>query len=79
MTYVVQRMNALAAMFYLLACLLFLMAGRHRPAGIKPILYAGCAVSGVMALASKEMAATLPFFLLLLRWFFILEPFVAAD
>lgn len=72
-TYLVQRMNALAAMFYVLACLLFLMAARFRQADKKWLLYAGCALSGVMALASKEMAATLPFFLLLLRWYFILD------
>ena len=34
-------------------------------------LFAGCAISGILALGSKEIAATLPFFIFLYEWFFL--------
>jgi Flp pilus assembly protein TadD len=34
------------------------------------MLFAGCAVSGLLSLGSKEIAATLPFFILLYEWYF---------
>jgi tetratricopeptide (TPR) repeat protein len=33
-------------------------------------LFAGCIVSGILALGSKQIAATLPFFILLYEWYF---------
>ncbi len=72
-TYLVQRMNALAAMFFLLAFFLFITADTVRQTHKKVMLYALCGISGVAALASKEIAATLPFCLLLYRWFFVLD------
>jgi len=69
-TYVVQRMNSMAAMFYVLSFLLY-VRGRLVTENQKswPWL-AGCALAGMLALGSKEIAATLPFFILLYEWYF---------
>jgi len=69
-TYVVQRMNALAAMFYILCVLLYVRARLTQHPGKKWILYAGCFFGGTLALASKENAAMLPVFIFLYEWFF---------
>ncbi|ROR34199.1 tetratricopeptide repeat protein [Inmirania thermothiophila] len=63
-TYVVQRMAALAALFYLagLALLALHRAGRLRPGRF----WMGLIACWVLALASKENAATLPLAVLLL-------------
>ena len=69
-SYIVQRMNCMAAMFYVLSLLLYAKA---RLAGSKRkrwVLFAGCAFAGVLALGSKETAASLPFFLFLYEWYF---------
>ena len=53
-TYIVQRMNSLSAMFYILALLLYakarLMAGRRK----KWLLFGGCVLAGILAVGSKE-------------------------
>jgi hypothetical protein len=70
-TYIVQRMNSMAAMFYILAMLLY-VKGRLAPAVQKKIVFfTGCLVSWLLALGSKEIAATLPFFILLYEWYFL--------
>ena len=70
-TYIIQRMNSLAAMFYILAMLLYIR-GRIAPVLKKKVFYFfGCLLSGLLALGSKEIAATLPFFILLYEWFFL--------
>jgi len=71
-TYIVQRMNSMAAMFYVLSLLLYAKA-RLCPAGEnkkKWSLFAGCVLSGLLAIGSKEIAATLPFFIFLYEWYF---------
>jgi Flp pilus assembly protein TadD len=69
-SYIVQRMNSMAAMFYILSMLLYasgrLGEDRHK----RILLFSGAAVSGILALGSKEIAATLPFFIFLYEWFF---------
>jgi len=69
-TYIIQRMNSLAAMFYILSMLLYvrgrLTKGKERQA----FLFIGSICSGVLALGSKENTATLPLFILLYEWFF---------
>jgi tetratricopeptide (TPR) repeat protein len=67
-TYVVQRMNSMAAMFYVLSFLLY-VKGRLAECLRWP-WFAGCAVAGMMAVGSKEIAITLPFFILLYEWYF---------
>ena len=74
-TYIVQRMNALAVMFFLLSLYLYIRArnsGRINGCGRvgTVFLFAGCAGSGLLAVFSKEIAATLPIVLCLYEWYF---------
>ncbi|MCK4620801.1 MAG: tetratricopeptide repeat protein [Desulfuromonadales bacterium] len=68
--YVVQRMNSMAAMFYILSFLLYVKARLAEAKKVRWALFAGCALSGVLAVGSKEIAATLPFFFILFEWYF---------
>lgn len=80
-TYIVQRMNSMAAMFYMLSLLLYIK-GRmkqnsktdrrdHKGAtGNQRLYFAGCLLSGILAAGSKETVATLPFFIFLYEWYF---------
>jgi len=69
-TYIVQRMNSMAAMFYVLSILLYVKArnveGKHK----RWLLFSACILSGLFALGSKENAAMLPFFIVLYEWYF---------
>jgi len=71
-TYVVQRMNSMAAMFTLLALLLYLQ-GRTRIEDGLPgwPWFTGCAAAGLLGCATKEIAATLPLAILLYEYFFL--------
>ncbi len=74
-TYIVQRMNSLAAMLYLLALVCYIQARQIQSSqadGIrKPVLLLAAALlSAILALASKEIAATLPLMLFLYEWYF---------
>jgi len=69
-SYIVQRMNSLAAMFYVLSILLyarFRLSARQRH---KSWLLAGSILAGALALASKQIAALLPFFIIVYEWYF---------
>ena len=69
-SYIVQRMNSMAAMFYILSFLLYVRARLADEKRKKRVLLAGCILAGILALGSKEIAATLPFFILLYEWYF---------
>lgn len=69
-SYIIQRMNAMAAMFYILSLLLYTRARLAESSGKKWTLFLGSGVSGFLALGSKETAATLPFFIFLYEWYF---------
>lgn len=103
-TYIVQRQNSMAAMFYLLSFLLYLRGrlhgtrpskaahaehgakmqkggstskvGENSPATPQPsnpyhyIWYAGSVLAWIFALACKEIAVILPFFVFLYEWYF---------
>ncbi len=70
-TYIVQRMNSMAAMFYVLSLWLY-MRGRLTPsARAGRVWLAGAAGAGLCALGSKEIAATLPVMVFLCEWYFI--------
>lgn len=69
-SYIVQRMNCLAALFYLLAMLLYLLARRHPPGFGRLPLVAASLVAAALAFGSKETAVTLPFFILLYEFYF---------
>jgi len=69
-TYIVQRMNSMAAMFYILS-MLFYIKGRLASGKRNALLwFAGCLLAGLLAIGSKEIAATLPIFILIYEWFF---------
>lgn len=70
-TYIVQRMNAMATLFYLLSILLYIRGRLTTEKRKKLALFGGCIVAGILALGSKEIAATLPVFILLYEWFFL--------
>ena len=76
-TYIVQRMNSMAAMFFVLALLLYvkgrqrqLAAERRQSALPAWAWFLASAVAGLLAVGSKEIAATLPFFIFLYEWYF---------
>jgi len=68
-TYLVQRMVSMASMFYLLSMVLYIR-GRIMAGSWKWALYGGSALSGLLAVGSKEIALTLPFFIFLYEWYF---------
>ena len=70
-TYVIQRMNSMATMFYILAMLLYVIARLSVSKKKKSFFFVGCAVSGLAAFWSKEIAITLPFFILLYECYFL--------
>ncbi|MDZ7833251.1 MAG: tetratricopeptide repeat protein [Desulfobacterales bacterium] len=72
-TYMVQRMTSMAALFYILSLLLYIKGRlaiqktrRIRAAGFM----AGCILSGLCAVFTKQNAGMLPVFILLYEWFF---------
>ena len=69
-TYIVQRMNSMAAMFYVLSFLLYVKGRLVKQKQKSWPRFAGCALSGILAVGSKEIAVTLPFFVLIYEWYF---------
>ena len=69
-TYIVQRMNSMAAMFYVLSLLLYARARLVEEKRQKWALFGCCILAGILSLGSKEIGATLPFFIFLFEWFF---------
>jgi len=71
-TYIVQRMASMAAMFYLLSLALYAKARLTDKRMISLILlYSGSVISFLLAMFSKENAFTLPFAILLFEIFFL--------
>jgi Tfp pilus assembly protein PilF len=69
-SYIVQRMNSLAAMFYVLSFLCYARLRVYPQNRSKWGLLSGCILAGMLALGTKQNTATLPFFLLLYEWYF---------
>ncbi|MFZ2630269.1 MAG: hypothetical protein WA081_02435 [Desulfosalsimonadaceae bacterium] len=72
-TYIVQRMTSLSAMFYVLSMLLYIKGRIQIRTGCPKSaagFLAGAVLSGLCAIMSKETAAILPLFILLYEWFF---------
>lgn len=75
-TYVVQRMNSLAALFYLASMILYIQARKilqkasDRKATAAMYLFFSV-VSGICSMGCKEIAVTLPLMIFLYEWFFI--------
>jgi Flp pilus assembly protein TadD len=68
--YIVQRMNSMATMFYIASLLLF-VRGRLQDGRWAWAFFGASAISGFLALGSKENAATLPVVMLLYEWYFL--------
>ena len=66
-TYIIQRHNSLGAMFFLLSMLCY---AQGRVSARRLPWFAASAIAGLLALASKQNTAVLPFFLFLYEWFF---------
>jgi tetratricopeptide (TPR) repeat protein len=69
-TYIVQRMNSMAAMFYVLSLLLYVHGRLAKENQSRWPWFSGCAIAGMLAMGCKQIAATLPFFILLYEWYF---------
>jgi len=85
-TYIVQRMNSLAAMFYILSMLSYIKGrmfqirtpdspkpktGGEKSWAYKPFLYfVACTIAGFLSAACKENSVTLPFFIILYEFYF---------
>ncbi|NTV14430.1 MAG: hypothetical protein HGA96_10950 [Desulfobulbaceae bacterium] len=70
-TYIVQRMAALCALFYILSLALYLKARRQNSRQKSAIFFTGAALAAICSILSKENSATLPIAILLLEDFFI--------
>lgn len=69
-TYIIQRMNLLAAFFYMVSFTSYIQA-RISPAKTSQYLWALCSFTGgLLAIGSKENAVMLPVFILLYEWYF---------
>ncbi len=75
-TYIVQRMNSLAALFCMLALFCYISARQqsryrsNRRRWRSCLLFITCGVSWLLGLGSKETAATLPLILFFYEWYF---------
>ncbi|HJW29106.1 MAG TPA: tetratricopeptide repeat protein [Saprospiraceae bacterium] len=71
-TYIVQRMTSMSAMFYLLSLILYLRSRlTHKGKRIKLRLFIGALISALLAILTKENAFTIPFAIILLEIFFL--------
>jgi len=63
-------MNSLAAMFYVLSILLYVKFRVSTGCRAKWTFLGGCVLAGMLAFGSKEIAVTLPGFIILYEWYF---------
>jgi tetratricopeptide (TPR) repeat protein len=71
-TYIIQRLASMAAMFYLLSLALYMKARLTNKIHTSAyLLFAGSLISGVLAVLTKENAFTLPFAILLFEICFL--------
>jgi Tfp pilus assembly protein PilF len=68
--YLVQRMNSQAAMFFILSMLFFVKFRLATDTPSKRRLLAGFILAGLLAVCTKQIAATLPVFIILYDWYF---------
>lgn len=72
-TYIVQRMASLAALFYIISMLFYICGRMTESKSSRALFYIGCFLSFLLALASKENAATLPAALFIIEIIFFRE------
>lgn len=70
-TYIVQRMNGLASLFYISTILLYVHARLSDNKVRKRLFFTMACITGLFGLGSKEIAATLPVFIFLYDRFFL--------
>ncbi len=70
-TYIVQRMNSLATLFYLGGLLLYIRGRETKRRGGAPALFAAALAAWLLAVGSKQNALTLPVAIGLYEWFFL--------
>ena len=61
-SYVIQRMNSMAGMFYLMSLYLYVRGRLSEGRKVKISFFLAAVAAGLLALGSKEIAITLPFF-----------------
>lgn len=71
-SYTVQRFSSLAALFFVLSLLCYIL-GRMRHSRSRILLLSLSILSGLLALGSKQNAAILPFVILLYEFFFFMD------
>ncbi len=69
-TYIVQRMASMAAMFYIIGIYAYLKARLNPSRIIRNLLFLSCGLAFVLAVGSKENAITFPFALILVEFTF---------
>ncbi len=69
-TYIIQRMNSLATLFYLASFVSYIRARLSAKKSITLTLACVSVAAGLLALGSKENAVMLPVFILLYDWYF---------
>jgi protein O-mannosyl-transferase len=69
-TYLVQRMNSMAALFYLLSLILYIKARLSKVRWKRWVLFLCVALSAILAMGSKQIAATLPFIIIVYECYF---------
>jgi hypothetical protein len=69
-TYIVQRMNSMAGMFFLLSLYLYVRGRLEGTRRVKVWFYSGSGAAGLLALGSKEIAGVLPLMLALYEFYF---------
>ena len=70
-TYIIQRMASMVALFYLLSLLLYVKARLSNKKNIQYILFACSFIAAICAMLSKENSFTLPFAIVLFEIFFL--------
>jgi len=71
-TYIVQRLASLAALFYLASVYCY-VRGRLADSRFRPVFFAGSLAAGILGMFTKETVFTLPFAILLVEIFFLQE------
>ncbi|HOY31095.1 MAG TPA: tetratricopeptide repeat protein [Bacteroidales bacterium] len=70
-TYIIQRQNSMAALFYFLSLALYMKARMSdRENRIRYLMFSGSLISAILAVLSKENAYTLPFTIVLFEFCF---------
>lgn len=72
-TYIIQRMASMAAMFYIMSMYFYLKARTSKRLSSQTTYFIGCFLCGFMAFGSKENSAMLPIIILLFEIWFIQE------